>query len=199
MKSFRHVLLISAAALSFTSLTVQAAPPHGLLFLENINLSSSQKTQIQQIREQYRQSTEKRESAKNQQQQLSEQKDDLLKDKTFNEPKARTLVQAINQQRDAIELQRLKQEHAIFQVLTPQQQQTYFNQKQDMMKTAKRPLDQTAKQPLDQTAKQPLDQTAKQPLDQTAKQPLDQKVKATGEIKNQRNKTKKTNPIQQNN
>ncbi len=139
----RSVLGVTAVTLVAAS-TLAWAQPHGGQRdggMARLNLSSSQKAQIEKIRNQYR-SPETAQDQKSQHeaqmQQHRAQMNALLQSKTFDEPKARNLIAqqqqwhaAQQQQRAESQLNRMKTQHAIFQVLTPAQQKQWLEQRQN--------------------------------------------------------------------
>lgn len=96
---------------------------------EALNLSAAQKTQIEKIEQQYRQAQPSREQMQQQGQAWQQQHNQLLQNRTFNEAQARQLIQQRQQQRTEMELQRLRKQHAVFQVLNSQQQQQWLQQR----------------------------------------------------------------------
>ncbi|ULJ62517.1 Spy/CpxP family protein refolding chaperone [Wielerella bovis] len=110
---------------------------------EQLGLSDAQKAQIKTIMEQNRpQKVDNQDTRRADfQQKMAQrraQEQQLMSNKTFNEQAARNMIAERQQERAAMEknhaereLQMLKQRHAVFQVLTPAQQQKFVeNQKQ---------------------------------------------------------------------
>ena len=95
--------------------------------LEQLNLTAAQKTKIQAIMQQNRPAP--RGDMKQNFEQHRQQEQQLISSKTFNEQAARQLIAQEQQQRTEFELNRLRERHAIFQVLTPAQQQKWLEAK----------------------------------------------------------------------
>lgn len=125
----------------------QAPPPHqvaarGDLLLpgfEKLNLSDAQKTEILRIMEANRPNNGARpeENMRPDRQAERTAEQALLQNKTFDEAAARELIArqeeasaAHRQQHADAQLQRLKTQHAVFQVLTPEQQQKWLTEQQ---------------------------------------------------------------------
>lgn len=153
------VLTAAASVLSFTAMAAQTAtrptvvvteqvtteqfgpaPVHGLsnpALLAQLNLTAAQKNQIQKIRTQYQPQGEIVLTADDRMlQSLRQQRHDLIANKDFDEAKARNILTQESQilarkqkQRMDNELTRLKQDHAIYQVLTPKQRTQLLKQR----------------------------------------------------------------------
>ncbi|MCG7658088.1 Spy/CpxP family protein refolding chaperone [Wielerella bovis] len=118
---------------------------------EQLGLSDVQKAQIKTIMEQNRpQKVDNQDTRRADfQQKMAQrrvQEQQLMSNKTFNEQAARNMIAERQQERAAMEknhaereLQMLKQRHAVFQVLTPAQQQKFVeNQKQQQERMEQR-------------------------------------------------------------
>lgn len=112
---------------------------------KDLNLSEEQKTKIRAIMEEGRSQNERRrhpdESVQGEQQRRAEAyraaEQNLLKNPVFDEAAARNLIARRGQEMEArrrscdeAELQQLKKRHAVFQVLTPEQQQKWLEKQQ---------------------------------------------------------------------
>ena len=139
----RSVLGVTAVTLVAASALAMAQPHGGQRDggMARLNLSSSQKAQIEKIRNQYRPNEtvqNQKSQHEAQMQQHRTQMNALLQSKTFDEPQARALIAqqqqwhaAQQQQRAEFQLNRMKEQHAIFQVLTPAQQKQWLEQRQN--------------------------------------------------------------------
>lgn len=105
---------------------------------DKLDLTDAQKTQIRQIMEAGRPAPmpEHRNTPENMQQERAAEQA-LMQNKTFDEAAARNLIAQREQKRAEMqslkaqnELQRLKTRHAVFQVLTPEQQQKLLAEQQ---------------------------------------------------------------------
>ena len=123
--------------------------PHDLA---KLNLTDAQKKQIQTILDQNRPAkpndhATSREAFQQKMQQRQAQELNIISSRVFNEQAARQLINERTQERAQLEqdhaereLQMLKTRHAIFQVLTPEQQQQFIsNQKRHPELKDKRP------------------------------------------------------------
>lgn len=111
--------------------------------LRALNLNTEQKNKIQTILNQLHQRPAQPSATERQaleqkinQRQAAEQQ--LISAKTFNESEARRLINERRQDRaeferrqDEMQLKNLKARHEIFQVLTPEQQQQWLNQRKN--------------------------------------------------------------------
>ena len=95
--------------------------------LERLNLSEEQKQKIQAILEANRPQQAANSTTRTQR---MEQRDELVQAGQFDEAKARQMINERNQRHVEMELQHLKTQHAIFQVLTPEQQKQWQEQRQ---------------------------------------------------------------------
>lgn len=103
--------------------------------LDGLNLTGEQKTKIKTILEQNRDSrpadpTAHRAEFLQKMQQRQQQEQQLIGSKTFDEQAARRLIAERQQEHATRELQMLKTRHAVFQVLTPVQQQQLLAEQQ---------------------------------------------------------------------
>ena len=149
MKLMKHTLVAAtAAALSMASMSAMAQPKDGPRgpnpAFASLKLTDAQKAQIKKINESYR-SAQRPDHADMEKSWKNFQADRtaLLKNKTFDANKARALIQQQQQQREAFELKNLEREHAVFQVLTPAQQEQVIkeqaNRKHQPMKHGAKP------------------------------------------------------------
>lgn len=109
---------------------------------DQLNLSAEQKAKIQAIMqqnrpEQTRSQAQRRDDFHQKMAQYRAQEQQLMSSTTFDEQAARALITERQQERAAKErehaereLQMLKQRHAVFQILTPEQQQKYLTNQQ---------------------------------------------------------------------
>ncbi|MDF7676774.1 Spy/CpxP family protein refolding chaperone [Neisseriaceae bacterium ESL0693] len=104
--------------------------------LNKLNLTTTQKKKIQQINAQYPQPARVLTEDDRALQSLQQQRHQLLQSKKFDETRARDILSQEGkillhkqQQRGDFELQRLKRDHAIYQVLTPQQRDQWAKQR----------------------------------------------------------------------
>lgn len=112
--------------------------PHGL---ERLNLNDAQKQQIKRIMEQHRadkpvKQPESRVAFEQKMQQRQQREQQLLSAAAFDEQAARAMIAERRQEREQAEaalvereLNMLKTRHAVLQVLTPDQQQQYWQQR----------------------------------------------------------------------
>lgn len=126
-----NVTVRKAAVAVLVSLTSAAAFAHGMRgdgrALADLNLNSAQKAQIEKIEQQYRPASQPDDTARQAQyQQWQQKKQQLLKERVFNENSARQLIQQRQQQQTERELQHLRKQHAVFQVLNAEQQQKWL-------------------------------------------------------------------------
>lgn len=111
--------------------------PHS--FFHQLNLTDAQKKQIKEITEANRpvqpaDHAQKRAEFQQKMQQRKAQEQALITAKTFDEQAARRMIAERQQERAELErkhaeqvLQHLKTQHAVFQVLTPEQQKQFFD------------------------------------------------------------------------
>lgn len=136
--------------------------PYGF---NQLQLTAEQKAKIKKIMDENRpekpkddSQQQRREKFKQKIEQQRQQEQELLSKKQFDEQVARKMIQQRQQEREAFEkekaereLQMLKTRHAVFQVLTPEQQKQYLeNQKQHNKRRFQRTdnfMDGKAKQP----------------------------------------------------
>ena len=121
--------------------------PHGF---EQLNLTDAQKAKIKTIMEQGRPAQADNQNTRHedfhqrmQARQAQEQK--LMSNQTFDEQAARNMIAERQAERATMEkehaereLQMLKQRHAVFQVLTPEQQQKLWDNQKQMQERANR-------------------------------------------------------------
>lgn len=127
--------------------------PYGF---NKLKLTVEQKEKIKKIMDENRQEklkgdsqTQRREKFKQKMEQQRKQEQELLSKKQFDEQVARQMIQQRQDERETFEkekaeheLQILKTRHAVFQVLTPQQQKQYLeNQKQHDKRRFQQPDD----------------------------------------------------------
>ncbi|MCP2041597.1 protein CpxP [Neisseria sp. HSC-16F19] len=127
----------TAVAVVLVSLTSAMAVAHGMRgdghrAWSDLNLSEAQKAQIEKIEQQYRPAPQPDQAARQAQfQQWHQQKQQLLQGRQFNENAARQLIQQRQQQHAEREMQHLRKQHAIFQVLNAEQQQKWLAKRGD--------------------------------------------------------------------
>ena len=104
--------------------------------LERLNLSEEQKQKIQAILEANRPQQAANDTTRTQR---MEQRDELVQAGQFDEAKARQMINERNQRHVEMELQHLKTQHAIFQVLTPAQQKQWQESQNKRAERSDRP------------------------------------------------------------
>lgn len=104
--------------------------------LAGLNLTADQQKRIEDIRNQYRSSTENQAQVRSRFENRQRQEQALLEAPVFDSNKARQLI--AEQQREQAEqhLRRLQERHAIHQVLTPEQRQQMREQSQNRQQRA---------------------------------------------------------------
>lgn len=136
MKLFRNPMAaVAMAALSFASMSALAQAEHhqvqddsAAYRWQSLNLTSAQKAQIRNIEQQYN-THMSREERQQSRKQWTEQRNSLLKNKNFDDNKARQMIEQEQQKHAQLQLQNLKKEHAICQVLSPKQQEQWLQQR----------------------------------------------------------------------
>lgn len=107
------------------------------VLLSNLNLSTNQKNQISKINAQYPRAVKNTMMYDDKVlQSLRQQRRELIANKNFDEAKARNILKRESeifiqkqQQRFDSELQKLRRDHAVYQVLTPKQREQLMKQR----------------------------------------------------------------------
>ncbi|WP_373796497.1 Spy/CpxP family protein refolding chaperone [Neisseria dentiae] len=168
-------VLIGVSALSLAACSSDRGPKHdrdgrehaGKEFrkggmergFKDLNLTEEQKTKIRAIMEEGRDNRtqqpddNRREAFRQQMENYRAAEQNLMKNPAFDEAAARNLIAQREQgmeeqrrQRAEFELQQLKKRHAVFQVLTPEQQQKWLEKQNDRGNGKQRPQRQAPAQ-----------------------------------------------------
>ncbi|MDO5686797.1 MAG: periplasmic heavy metal sensor [Neisseria sp.] len=122
---FFSTLALTAALAAMTPVYAQGVQPYAPnnMPFNTMNLTAKQQQQMQKIADKY--ATNDARQAMQASRPFSQEMQDIIAAKTFDESKARDLLSRRNQVQNEMQLRMMRQQHEMYQVLTPEQRQIW--------------------------------------------------------------------------